>query len=183
MRKKDQSKEAAVTPRKGVLWSEKRILRNLAKFTGKKLCQRPFFNKVAGLRPETLLKKRFWPEAATRGVLCKKMFLEILQNSQENYVTVVFCHSCYSCLKLCHSITEWRSITTLSQLLKTLSLCHSCRKSHSKTTLSQLLSCEFCKISKKSFFIEHLWTTLKTNWKHIRGNTFGNTFIETHSNF
>ena len=39
---------------------QKGILRNLAKFTGKHLCQSLFFNKVAGLRPETLLKKGLW---------------------------------------------------------------------------------------------------------------------------
>ena len=38
----------------------KRVLRNFAKFTGKHLCQSFFFNKVAGLRPATLLKKRLW---------------------------------------------------------------------------------------------------------------------------
>ena len=36
--------------RKGVLW-------NLAKFSGKHLCQSLFFNKVAGLRPATLQKR------------------------------------------------------------------------------------------------------------------------------
>ena len=35
-------------------------IRNFAKFTGKHLCQSPFFNKVAGLRLATLLKKRLW---------------------------------------------------------------------------------------------------------------------------
>ena len=39
---------------------KKGALRNFAKFTGKHLCQSLFFNKVAGLRPATLLKKRFW---------------------------------------------------------------------------------------------------------------------------
>ena len=39
---------------------EKGVLRNFAKFTGKHLCQSPFFNKVAGLRPATLLKKKLW---------------------------------------------------------------------------------------------------------------------------
>ena len=33
-------------------------LRNFAKFKRKHLCQSLFFNKVAGLRPVTLLKKR-----------------------------------------------------------------------------------------------------------------------------
>ena len=39
------------------------VLRNFTKFTGKHLCQSLFFNKVAGLRPATLLKRRLWPEA------------------------------------------------------------------------------------------------------------------------
>ena len=34
----------------------KRCSENFAKFTGKHLCQSLFFNKVAGLRPATLLK-------------------------------------------------------------------------------------------------------------------------------
>ena len=38
----------------------KGVLRNFAKLTGKHLCQSLFFNKVGGLRPETLLKKRLW---------------------------------------------------------------------------------------------------------------------------
>ena len=37
---------------------KKGVLRNFTKFTGKHLCQSLFFNKVAGLRPTTLLKKR-----------------------------------------------------------------------------------------------------------------------------
>ena len=39
---------------------KKSVLRNFAKFTGKHLCQRLFFNKVAGPRPVTLLKKSLW---------------------------------------------------------------------------------------------------------------------------
>ena len=38
----------------------KGVLKNFAKFTGKHLCQSLFFNKVAGLRPVTLLKRRPW---------------------------------------------------------------------------------------------------------------------------
>ena len=38
----------------------KGILRNFATFTGKRLCQSLFFNKVAGPRPAILLKKRLW---------------------------------------------------------------------------------------------------------------------------
>ena len=36
------------------------FLKILQKFTGKHLCQGSFFNKVVGLRPATLLKKRLW---------------------------------------------------------------------------------------------------------------------------
>ena len=39
---------------------KKGVLRNFAKFTGKQLCQSLFFNKVAGIRPVTLFKKRLW---------------------------------------------------------------------------------------------------------------------------
>ena len=36
------------------------VLSNFGKFTGKNLCQILFFNKAAGLRPATLIKKRLW---------------------------------------------------------------------------------------------------------------------------
>ena len=36
------------------------VLRNFTKFTGKHIFQSLRFNKVAGLRPATLLKKRLW---------------------------------------------------------------------------------------------------------------------------
>ena len=39
---------------------KKSVLKNFLKFTGKHLCQSPFFKKVVGLRPVTLLKKRLW---------------------------------------------------------------------------------------------------------------------------
>ena len=43
---------------RGVL--KKGVLRNFAKFTGKHLYQSLFFNKVTGLNPASLLKKRLW---------------------------------------------------------------------------------------------------------------------------
>ena len=42
------------------VFCKKDVLRNFAKFTRKHLCPSLFFNKVAGLRPATLLKKRLW---------------------------------------------------------------------------------------------------------------------------
>ena len=41
------------------MFCKKGVLRNFTKFTGKHLCQSFFFNKVAGLRSATLLKKNF----------------------------------------------------------------------------------------------------------------------------
>ena len=44
------------------VFCKKGCLRNFAKFTGKHKCQSLFFNKVAGLRPETcnFIKKIIW---------------------------------------------------------------------------------------------------------------------------
>ena len=42
------------------VFCKKGVLKNFAKFTRKHLPQTLFFNKVAGLRPATLLKKRLW---------------------------------------------------------------------------------------------------------------------------
>ena len=42
------------------VFCKKSFLRNFAKFTGKQLSQSFFFNKFAGLRSATLLKKKFW---------------------------------------------------------------------------------------------------------------------------
>ena len=42
------------------VFCEKGFLRNFAKFTGRHLCQSFLFNKVAGLKPATLFKKRLW---------------------------------------------------------------------------------------------------------------------------
>ena len=42
-----------------VFW-KKGFLRNFAKFKGKHLCQSLFFNKSAGMRTATLLKKSLW---------------------------------------------------------------------------------------------------------------------------
>ena len=38
---------------------KKDALKNFGKFAGKQLCQSLFFNNVDGMRPVTLLKKRF----------------------------------------------------------------------------------------------------------------------------
>ena len=42
------------------VFCKKCVLRNCTKFIGKHLCHSLFFNKVTGLRPANLLKKRHW---------------------------------------------------------------------------------------------------------------------------
>ena len=42
------------------VFPKKVALKSIAKLTGNHLCQSFFFNKVAGLRPTTLSKKRLW---------------------------------------------------------------------------------------------------------------------------
>ena len=63
----------------------------------------------------------------------KKVFLEILQNSQEN-----------TCARVSFLIK-----------LQARPLCNFIKKE----TLAQVFSCEFCEISKSTFLIEHLWAT------------------------
>ena len=55
----NEGKVYAEAATRGAL-DKKGVLRNFVKFTGKDQCQGLFFNKVAGLRPATLPKKRFW---------------------------------------------------------------------------------------------------------------------------
>ena len=56
------------------VFCKKGVLRNCAKFTGKPLCRRLFFNKVAGLRPATLIKKK------TLAQVFSREFCEISKN-------------------------------------------------------------------------------------------------------
>ena len=58
----------------GVLYKTS-VLKNFAKFIGKHLCRSLFFNKVADLKPATLLKK----ETPTQVFSCE--FCEIFKNT------------------------------------------------------------------------------------------------------
>ena len=60
------------------------VLRNFAKFTGEQLCQSLFLNKVAGLRPVTLLKKRFWQRCSLLN-FAKFLRTPFLQNTSGGY--------------------------------------------------------------------------------------------------
>ena len=96
---KNRSSHRRCSVRKGVL-------RNFALFTGKYQCQRLFFNKVAGLRPVTLAKKRLWHRcfSANFATFLRTPFLQntsgrlLLQN--------------YKQYKLCWSFKCWYQIGT-----------------------------------------------------------------------
>ena len=79
------------------VFCRKGALRNFAKLTGKNLCQSLFFNKVAGLKPETLLKRRLWhryfPVKFTKFLRTPflwntsgRLLLEVANNIQYNFV-------------------------------------------------------------------------------------------------
>ena len=63
-----------------VFYMQKGVLRNFTKFTGKHLCQSLFFNKVAGPRSATLLKKRLWHRCFPMN-LAKFLRTPFLQNT------------------------------------------------------------------------------------------------------
>ena len=86
----------------------------------------------------TQTQQVFSSEAATRGVLFKKVFLEISQNSQE-----------ITCARV-------------SFLIKLRARACNFFK---KETLPQVFSCEFREIFKNTFFIEHVWTTASISCK------------------
>ena len=58
-RTKKKINDQCRSSRLDVFW-KKGVVRNFVKFTGKHLCQSLFFDKIAGLIPATLLKKRLW---------------------------------------------------------------------------------------------------------------------------
>ena len=59
---------------------KKGFLINFSKFTGKHLCQSLFFNKVAGISPATLLKKRLWHRCFSVN-FAKFLWTPFLQNT------------------------------------------------------------------------------------------------------
>ena len=77
------------------------------------------------------VKEKLTTEAVTRGVLQKKVFLEISLKSQENNNARVFFNK----------VAGLRPATLL------------------KKTLAHAFTCEFCEISKNTFFTKHLRTT------------------------
>ena len=95
-------------------------------------------------------------EAATRGVLWKKVFLEISRNLQEN-----------TCARV-------------SFLIKLQALACSFIK---KKTLAQVFSCEFCESSKNAFFIQNISVGCFYHYKIWKKICLFQTFIMLWRNF
>ena len=75
---------------------KKGVLRNFTNFTGKHLCQSLFFNKVAGLRPATLLKKRLWHRCFPVNFV-KFLRTPFLQNTSGRLLLETFTNTCHKC--------------------------------------------------------------------------------------
>ena len=86
-----------------------------------------------------LINETVKSETASRCVLCKKVFLKISQNSQEN---------------ACSRVSFLINVGQACSFIK-------------KETLTQVFACEFCKISKNTFFTEHLWTTPSLSFNFV----------------
>ena len=86
---------------------------------------------VFGYLTNIVPKQSCTPEAATRGVLEEKVFLESSQNSQEN------------------------TCPRVSFLIKLQAVCNFIKKE----TLTKVFSCKFCEISKNTFFTVQVWAT------------------------
>ena len=63
---------------------KKSVLKKFTKFTGKHLCQSLFFNKVADLRPATLLKKD-----SGKGAFVKLLRTTCVQNTSGRMLLVL----------------------------------------------------------------------------------------------
>ena len=76
------------------VFCKKRFLRNVAKFTGKLLCQSLFFNKVAGWGLQLYFKKQLWHKYFPLN-LAKFLRTPVLQNiSGRLLLTVAYLFDC-----------------------------------------------------------------------------------------
>ena len=121
-------------------------LRNFAEFTRKHQCQRLFFNKVAGLRPATLWKKRLLVQLFS---LNFAKFLRTPFNKK---------HPLWLLLKglkfdsLLFLLWLYRALITRDLRLATLL---------KKRPWSRCFPVNFAKFLRTPFFLEHLWWLLQ----------------------
>ena len=78
------------------MFCKKSVLGNFAKFTGTHLCQSLFFNKVAALKPATLLKKRLWHRCFPVN-FAKFLRIPFLKNTSGRLLLLLFSFDMNSC--------------------------------------------------------------------------------------
>ena len=111
------------------------------------------FNKVAGLRPATLLTKRLWHKC----FFCE--FCEIFKDT-------LFLSLSYTYAFINNEIKPGNKLSSVDQNIcesKRLEACNVIKKE----TPTSVFSCEFCEIFKNTFFIEHLWVTASGFWQNL----------------
>ena len=86
------------------VFCKKVVLRNFVKCKGKHMCQSLLFNKVAGLRSATLLKKRLWQKCFPLN-FAKFLGTPFLQNTSWRLLLVVY-RTQYNSLKCTRSSCE-----------------------------------------------------------------------------
>ena len=91
------------------MFYKKDVLGNFTKFTGKHLCQSLFFNKVAGLRPASLLKK----ETLTQMFSCE--FREV---SKDTFSQNTSRHSVIKRMVICNIENLWRTVLKSNRYLQ-----------------------------------------------------------------
>ena len=98
-----RSSHSEVFCKKGVLWS-------FTKFTGKHLCQSFFFNKITGLRPAVLLKKKRWHRC------CPVNFVKLLRTPFfTKHLRWLLQYLAFSFLQLAHIINNFEVISAATE--------------------------------------------------------------------
>ena len=118
----------------------KGVLRNFGKFTEKYLCQRLFFNKVAGLKPATLLKNRFWHRCFPVS-FAKFLRTPFLQNTSGQLL-----------------LSVEKVVLKNFAIFTGMHLCWGLFLIREKESPTQVLSWEYCEIFKNTYFKEHVQT-------------------------
>ena len=112
---------------------KKDVLKNFAKFTGKHLCQSLFYNKVADMRPATLLKKRLvqffsmnistFLRTPILKNICGRLLLKIVVNLFRALIRVrseLFCKAgvLINITKFTENVCHWKFSGILCEIFK-----------------------------------------------------------------
>ena len=137
------------------MFCKKDALRNFSKFTGKHLCRSLFFNKVAGLRPATLLKKKLLHRCfpANVGKFLRTSFL--IEHSRWLLLSVGKTKTVK--LKPLYKLIYWIQVYFLYSQIKVVKENSSSKqRKHIKKTGCNL------KISKNVFLLQEFFKVFKT---------------------